>query len=68
MIPPEAELTILGNMPVYWELIESMCTVRVLQNVTQKHMGKKFVFFLFQVIHNCKNPKDDLTQSYPLCP
>lgn len=67
MIPPEAELTILGNMPVYWELIESMCTVPVLQNVTQKHMGKK-IFFLFQVIHNCKNPKDDLTQSYPLCP
>lgn len=49
VIPPEVELTVLGNMPVYWELIESMCTVRVLQNVTQKHMGKKFVFFYFKL-------------------
>lgn len=44
MIPPEVELTVLGNMPVYWELIENIFTVPVLQNVTQKNMGKNFFF------------------------
>lgn len=58
MVPPEAELTILSNIPVYWELIESMYMYGTCTSERDTEVGgKKCFFFYFKLYTTVKTQR-----------